>query len=151
MKNKIVKILSSTTVIVLCRFILGGIFIYASIDKIVHSYKFAEIIYNYRLLPDIFIYLSAIILPWLELITGLFLVSGIYSRTAAIILSSLLVIFMIALGINALKGININCGCFSTSSDSSNPITMIIRDIFMLLPGIIVIFFYKDRERKKVN
>ena len=58
------------------RLVLGGIFIYASLDKIVHPRAFAEIIYNYQILPGSLINLSAVILPWLELFLGLLLISG---------------------------------------------------------------------------
>ena len=131
MKDRAIKILKSYPIFVLCRLILGGIFIYASIDKITHPFAFAKILYNYQLLPDILIFITAAILPWIELIAGLFLVSGIFPKTSSIILSILLIVFAIALGFNALRGLDVVCGCFSTSGESGDPVFLIFRDLIM--------------------
>lgn len=148
MKDKIVKCLSSPPIMFLCRFILGGLFIYASIDKIVHPAAFAKIIYNYRLFPDFSVYLLAVVLPWLEMFTGIFLVAGIFKKTSAIMLSTLLFLFIAALSFNLIRGLDFNCGCFTTTSTSSSePLGLIFRDILLLIPGLIIIFFYKERTR----
>ena len=148
MKNKLVHILSSLPVQVLCRIILGGIFIYASIDKILHPHAFAKIIQNYRLLPDILVTLPAIVLPWLEVISGLFLAAGIFRRASALVLSLLLLMFGTAITINLLRGITFDCGCFSTliTTSGSDPLGLLIRDILLLIPGLIIILFYKDQK-----
>lgn len=140
-KQKIQSLLASRTVQFLCCLILGGLFIYASIDKIAKPYAFAKIIYGYQLVPDIFIYAMAISFPWVEMITGLFLVAGIYKRTAAIILTGMLLIFATAISINLIRGLKFDCGCFSTvtTQSGSNPVELLIRDILILIPGIIII------------
>jgi len=40
------------TLFLLSRLFLGGIFVYASYDKLLHPVPFAEIVYNYQILPD---------------------------------------------------------------------------------------------------
>jgi uncharacterized membrane protein YphA (DoxX/SURF4 family) len=149
-KQKIVDFLASRPVQYICCFILGGLFIYASIDKIVNPHAFAKIIHNYQLMPGIFIYAMAIIFPWVEMIAGLFLVAGIYKRTAAIILSGMLLVFSIAISINLIRGLKFDCGCFSTvaTESGSDPVGLLIRDILILIPGIIIIFFPKPAYRK---
>jgi uncharacterized membrane protein YphA (DoxX/SURF4 family) len=146
--NKIKDLLSSIPLQVLARLVLGGVFIYASLDKIVHPLEFAKIIKNYQILADFLITLPALVLPWLELLAGFCLVSGLWKRSAAILLSLLLLAFIIALGANALRGLDVSCGCFSTSaSDTENAYVLIFRDLLILLPGLMIIFF--DRENKK--
>ena len=151
MKDKIVNILSSLPVQVFSRIILGGVFIYASIDKIAHPYAFAKIIQNYQLVPDILVTLPAIVLPWLEMISGLFLVAGIFRRASAVVLSALLLIFAVAITINLVRGITFDCGCFSTvtTASGSNPVGLLVRDILLIIPGLIIIFFYKDKEKSR--
>jgi len=148
MNEKLKKFLGSKTIQLLCRLILGGIFIYSSLPKIANPHEFARIIYDYRLIPDYFVYSFALILPWLEMISGLYLISGIFIKTSSIILSSLLVVFLIALSINAIRGLDINCGCFSISTDYSNSslISFIIRDFLFLIPGFIIIAFNKTEQ-----
>jgi uncharacterized membrane protein YphA (DoxX/SURF4 family) len=145
--DKIKNILSSRPLQVLARLILGGIFIYASLDKIVHPLEFAKIIKNYQILPDFLITLPALILPWLELLAGVFLIAGIWTRSAALLLSMLLLAFVLALGVNAVRGINISCGCFSTSaSDTENAWVLIGRDLLILLPGLVIVFFQRENK-----
>ncbi|MCP5108462.1 MAG: DoxX family membrane protein [bacterium] len=148
MKQKIHHFLSSLPVQVICRFILGGVFIYASIDKIANPYAFARIIHNYQQMPDMFIYPMAIILPWVEMFAGVFLVLGIYKRTAAIVLGSLLLVFSVAISINLARGLNFDCGCFSTvtTEAGSDPVGLLIRDMLLLIPGFIIIFFSRKKE-----
>ncbi len=100
-----------------CRVIVGVVFIYASLDKIAHPAEFAGIVNNYRILPHQLINLTAIILPWLELAAGLLLVFGLFSRGSSLIISLLLVVFIAAIGFNLARGLDFNCGCFSTGSD----------------------------------
>jgi uncharacterized membrane protein YphA (DoxX/SURF4 family) len=82
------------------------------------------------------------VLPWIELILGIFLIIGIFARFSAIILSSSLVVFMILIGINSLNGTIENCGCFPSYSifSSSNIVFLFSRDILFLLFGLIIIF-----------
>lgn len=146
MNKKISDFLSSQPVQVISGFILGGLFIYASIDKIVHPHAFAKIIHNYRMVPDIFIYIMVIVLPWIEMIAGLCVVSGIFRHTGAIILSALLGVFAIAISINLFRGLQFDCGCFSTvtTEGGSDPVGLLIRDILILIPGIVIMLFNKS-------
>jgi len=123
--------------IILCRILLGGIFIYASIDKILNPEAFSKILYNYKLLPSQFIYFPAIFLPWVELIAGSFLISGIFLRGSSFIINSLLLIFIVALATNLIRGVNFDCGCFSTlSGTGSNAVLLLVRDLLLLIPGL---------------
>jgi len=148
MGKKISRFLSTQIVQILCRFILGGIFIYASIDKISNPNAFAQIIYDYKLLPDILIYFVALILPWVEMVTGLFLVFGVFIKTSSIILSSLLLFFIVTLTINKIRGFNLSCGCFSIEKEGlgDDLILLILRDILLLISGLIIVFFYKSKK-----
>lgn len=147
LRNKIARILSARPLQVLARLFLGGIFIYASLDKIAHPQEFARIVANYGILPDFLVTLPALVLPWLELIAGLCLVSGLWVRSAATLLSLLLLVFILALGFNAARGISLSCGCFSSSvADKENIYVLIFRDLLFLLPGLLIIFFHRERK-----
>jgi methylamine utilization protein MauE len=56
------------------------------------------------------------ILPWIEVAVGALLIVGIGVRWAALFVTGLLVMFMIALTHAALGGLEINCGCFGNNS-----------------------------------
>ena len=61
-----------------CRIILGIIFIYASYDKILDPAGFSKAIHNYHVTPIAVENLAALIIPWLELIIGVFLIFGLF-------------------------------------------------------------------------
>lgn len=96
------------------RIFLGGMFIYAALPKIMGPFDFAVAVYNYKLLPDVAVGPVAAGLPWLEVIMGALLVLGIRIRAASLTCTGLLVVFTLALLINTLRGINVDCGCFTS-------------------------------------
>lgn len=146
-KNRLLRFLSSAPLQTLCRLVLGGIFIYASLDKIANPREFALIIANYAILPDWLVTLPALVLPWLELVAGLCLVAGLWTRSSALLLSLLLLLFMAALGFNALRGIDLSCGCFSTSAaDKEKAWILILRDLLILIPGLLLVFFHQEKK-----
>ncbi|HMP72377.1 MAG TPA: MauE/DoxX family redox-associated membrane protein [Kiritimatiellia bacterium] len=101
------------------RLLLGGVFIYAAWPKIVNPEAFAQLIYHYKLVPDALINPMALILPWLELVCGVFLiVAPRFRQGAAILIIAMLIVFTFAVGINVVLGREITCGCFSVAEDA---------------------------------
>ena len=122
--------------------VLGGIFLYAAHAKILDPRPLVTIIWNYRILPPGPVNLMAIYMPWMELLVGIALVTGFKRRAAALCSSGLLIAFMVALGINAVRGVNVACGCFSTSAeDVSNAWLLMLRDLPMLLAALVMLVF----------
>jgi uncharacterized membrane protein YphA (DoxX/SURF4 family) len=130
------------------RWILGLTFIYASLHKIIAPADFAKIVYGYGLFPEILINLIAIMIPLLELVTGLALVIGVYPRSAAITINGLLLAFIAVLTINLIRGHEFDCGCFPAgqSGYSSSPKVTIARDIIYFMLGLHVILFNGVRK-----
>ncbi len=123
-----------------CRFLVGGVFIYASLDKIQHPAAFAAVVYNYQLLPLPASNLLAMSLPWLELLVGLALVMGVWRAESALIVTGLLLVFIGAISINLFRGSEIDCGCFSISSGGRGiGILTVLEDIVLLFPGLVVL------------
>jgi uncharacterized membrane protein YphA (DoxX/SURF4 family) len=119
---------------------LGVLFVAAALPKIVDPPAFAHMIYNYKLVPGSFLNLMALFMPWLELLCGVALILGIWRRTAAVIVGALLVVFIVAIGINLVRDNAVNCGCFDVGSMNKTHDQLIdemrwvvIRDILMLL------------------
>ncbi len=94
------------------RAILGVVFILAGMDKILYPEAFAASIEAYKLAPYAWINLIALILPWLELICGVFLLGGVHLKGSGAIVGSLLVFFIFAVISAMLRELKIDCGCF---------------------------------------
>lgn len=121
---------------------LGGVFLYAAHDKVLNPQSLVTIIWGYRILPPGPINLMAIYMPWLEVVVGLGLAIGYKRRAAAFWSLGLLLTFTLALLINAVRGINVACGCFSTSAqDVANAWLLVLRDLPMLLAAIVLALF----------
>ena len=118
---------------------LGLLFIYASLDKILNPGLFAKSISNYRLLPLPLLHISAIILPWLELICGIALVINRYQRAAYVIIGSMLLIFILAITSAMVRGLDFYCGCFSVDSEESNVgLLKILQNIGLFLSCVLI-------------
>jgi hypothetical protein len=127
----------------LSRLFLGGIFVYASYDKIIHPVSFAEIVYNYQILPDVLVNLASLILPWIELLLGLSLILGVWLPGAVLICNVLLLIFFTTLLFNMARGLDIDCGCFTTSiapSSGGHMLWYLFRDGLFLFVGLFLFF-----------
>ncbi len=125
---------------IIVRFALGAIFITAGIPKILDTASFAGAVYNYHLLPDVFINIFAICLPWLEVIVGSLLILGIWMQGTVILYTLLMVAFIAALSLNIARGLDISCGCFSTEPGDIIDMRTILRDLFILSASLYLVF-----------
>ena len=140
------KILQNDYLGLLIRLVVGGIFIYAPIDKIFDPDQFARIIYNYHILPGFLVNPMAVILPWVELLCGLSLITGIYKEGSTLILNLLVLIFMSAIIVNLFRGIDIECGCFSVSTKAkTDALNLLMRDVGLL---ILTAYLYFNKSRR---
>ena len=130
----------------LARFILGAVFIYASLDKIADPVTFSTNIDNYHISPIAINNLAALILPWVELIIGLSLITGVFLDGASILTIGLLAFFIFIITQAYMRGISLECGCFKTAVDPSlgdlkqEMLWRIFEDILFLVLAIIVYF-----------
>lgn len=132
--------LKNDWVVLIARLILGGFFIYASIDKIGNPGEFARMVHNYKILPGDWVNLFALFLPWLELFCGIALIAGTYTAGASALLTGMLVMFIVAISAAIVRGIKINCGCFSTSPEGARQVGMpvIYEDIALLVLAVFI-------------
>jgi uncharacterized membrane protein YphA (DoxX/SURF4 family) len=103
----------------LARLLLGGFFVYASLDKIWDPAGFAKIVYQWQVVGPVASNLVAVTLPWVELVAGLLLVAGVWRRESALVIALMLVFFIVAAASVMARGIDVeNCGCVSVAKDA---------------------------------
>lgn len=128
-----------------CRILLGLVFLLYGLDKIPHPDDFARAIANYKLLPDVFINLLAVVLPWVEVACGLLLLSGQWVRSAALVSAFLLVVFVIAVSVTLVRGLDISCGCFNTNEGRRIGLKLLGEDLLLLVMSFALILKGRDR------
>ena len=123
------------TVLVVFRIVLGGLFIYAGVVKALEPLDFAQNIRNYRLVGQALSFAAALVLPWLEILAGAFLIAGIWKRGAALVISGLLVFFIVLTAVTMVRGLDVECGCFGPVERKAGW-SVILEDLAMLYAGL---------------
>ncbi len=133
------------TTLLLLRLVIGGVFIWAGVVKALDPAGFAEDIEAYQLVSYTLSVAVALYLPWLEIFCGMALISGYWIKGASINLTFLLLIFIGALMSAWLRGLDINCGCFSGTTETGDYLWPILRDV-MLLFAISLIWILSEKK-----
>jgi putative oxidoreductase len=118
------------------RLALGCLFLYSSLPKIRQPYDFLSSVYNYELVgPKLGVFV-AMTLPWLELLVGVCLVGGIFVSGALLASIGMSAMFTFVIAFALYQGLEISCGCFSTSAKGVVSYTTLIRTFLILLFSI---------------
>ncbi len=134
------------------RWALAVIFLAAAIPKVLDPSGFAADISHYALLPDVFVNPLAVILPWVEAVGALALLSGFAAEGAILLINALLVVFLGAMGQAFFRGLDINCGCFGHSAARETVGMAMVRDLaFMALAGLVLWLRAKRTGTKKIR
>lgn len=135
---------------------LGAIFFAAALPKIADPPSFAHMIYNYRILPAGLINISALIMPWVEILAGLALMLGVWTKGARNIIAAMLLVFIAAIAFNLARDNAIDCGCFDLSAAGKSHEErlfdmklVILRDLGMLL--MIGQMWFAERFRQRAE
>ena len=115
------------------RLVVGGIFVYAGVVKILDPAQFANDVANYRLLPSVLVNFVAITLPWVETVVGILMVMGFWLPGSALVITGLMGVFLAAIGQALARGLDIRCGCFGTIEAGKIGSLTLARDVALLL------------------
>lgn len=118
------------------RLTLGFVFFGSALTKMRDPGAFVRGVLNYEVLPRPVAQLVGRVLPALELVTALLLVSGFFLPIAAGLAALLLISFVIALVINAARGRDVPCHCFGANSTSRIGWHSVLRAAILLLPSL---------------
>jgi uncharacterized membrane protein YphA (DoxX/SURF4 family) len=133
--------------ILILRLGFGFLLIYASVDKIRHPFEFAEVVENYRVFGPDLSRLVAVFVHYLEALTGLLLITGIW-LDAAVSINGLLMAGFLFLVLQAfIRGLDINCGCFMVAGEAPIGLIKILENIiFAGSGGLLVWLTWKEGE-----
>lgn len=138
------KIIENQYVLLILRLVVGYIFISYGVGKISNPEKFAGEIANYSLLPEVFLNLFALILPWVEVIVGVLISLGVRVKASSLVSSSLMFMFILAVIWAMAMGLDINCGC-STTNPQKVGLPKLIENLLLFLASIVLFIFPSTR------
>lgn len=119
------------------RILLGGTFLLSSLPKLRDREAFVEIVDDYRLTPRPVSRLVGHVLPFVELLTALALLTGIALSWTASIAAVLFALFAVAVAVNLLRGhTQISCGCFGAELDEHLHWWMVGRNALLLAAAV---------------
>ena len=139
------------------RWLLGIVFIWAALGKMVGPQDFLVNLFDYRLpLPDFYLRFAAVTLPWLELVCGLSLLTGFWPESTLGVILLLLAVFLAATGQAWVRGLEIDCGCFGTAIEKNTFFGTVQFAFFrnLVLVAISVYLFFEsitENKEKKPN
>ncbi len=99
---------------VACRFLIGVFFIVSGAHKLLSPQgNFLYVVQSYDILPSALEKLAAAMVPWVEYLTGIFIVLGLWLRPALQGLRLLLIVFILIVSQAILRHLPLEeCGCF---------------------------------------
>lgn len=134
------KFLNNSYLNLLLRLFIGLVFLFSSISKIGIPDEFAKEIANYHIVPNIFINIFAITMPWIELCCALFIILGLRLKSSSFVLAILIAVFNLAIIIAMAKGLNINCGCHTKIMAEQVGFTKLFENTLLILIAVFIYF-----------
>lgn len=126
------KIILTKWMQAVARTLVGGIFIYAGVIKILDPWSFADSVAAFKVLPIFLVTPVALSLPVMEGLLGLGLLTGMRQRACAATVFILCVLFAGLLVQASLRGLEVDCGCFGKGAASTaKTVEAILRDLVL--------------------
>jgi len=128
------------------RVVIGILFIVAGTLKLLDPAQFLSDIQTFQLVPYSVAFAMALMLPWLEVISGIALALKKWRWGAPVLLLGLMIAFTGALIISAGRGLDISCGCFGVNEgNTTNYQFMIMRNV-CIITGLVWISWRKPAQ-----
>jgi putative oxidoreductase len=127
------KLSKLRAVLLACRLILGGVFLYAGAIKAISSAEFALALLPFTFVPETWLGFIAQALPLVEIAAGLLVVLPWTARWGAGLVLVLCLAFMTALGWALANDIIVACSCFGNDEEPSRGamIFALVRDVVL--------------------
>jgi uncharacterized membrane protein YphA (DoxX/SURF4 family) len=125
-------------VVLVLRVALGLTFIVAGGLKIGHADLFASQIAGFEVLPHALIAPLALLLPFVEVLVGAYLIIGLFTRAAAIAAAMLLAVFDGAIAWAVVRGLHTSCGCFGPADQTTTSWGEVARDAAIVIVAIVI-------------
>lgn len=141
-----VKEFNKYYIIMFFKIIIGIIFIFSGLTKLIDTNRFSEALINFKLLNENLIDIVKYIIPVVEIMLGTIIIFNFNSGLPALISSLLLSFFTALIVAKLFEGEEISCGCFGVFSSPKLDILAVVRNILLILISIIVSSYYDHKK-----
>jgi len=125
------------------RLILGGVLFAAGYLKVGALDKSQMAVRAYELLPISIANFLGIVLPYVEIVMGLLLIIGAFTKYVAAGSAVIMFVFIIAISQAWARGLTIDCGCFGgggqVAANETKYLPEILRDAGLVLLSLFLI------------
>jgi putative oxidoreductase len=128
-------------VLMILRIFVSYIFVVSGWAKIKQQSDFEKIVHSYQILPKFVIKPFTVTLPLIKITLGILFGLGLFTRITAIVIISLLCLFLSAIIINLIKGKSIPCGCSGKLKKSRISWNLVIRDLTLIIVLASIYYF----------
>lgn len=111
----------------------GIVYIFAGVGKLFARNNFLTTVQALPFLPIASASITAKILPWLEMLLGILLLIGAFTKHTAWISLILLLTFSLIATIAVIKGMHISCSCFGAASNETLSLKTVARNSLLAL------------------
>ncbi len=133
----------------IARLVTGGVWLVAGALKVTDPASSIAAVRAYELLPGSLVEPVGTTLPAVELVVGLALIVGAFTRGAAAVSALLFVAFIIGIASVWARGIEIDCGCFGGGGPKKDAASSypweIARDVALLAASCYVVVVRRTR------
>jgi putative oxidoreductase len=124
--------------VLLIRVLLGALLLIAGVLKIGHPAELAASIAGFRLLPPAIVGPLAVALPYVEVLLGVYLVAGLFTRLVAVVVALQFLIYAGAIASAVLRHISASCGCFGPGDKATADWPHVLLDLALAAVGAFI-------------
>lgn len=135
----------------LARLLLGGVFLWAGIAKLMDPLSFADAVRNFRIVGDPIAPGVALFLPWLEIFAAISVLWGRTARAGATILLGCVCVFCAALILAWMRGLDISCGCFGGTGAVNYPVRLLQNAVLVALCMVVWLSSFANGRATRVS
>ncbi|MFL5732319.1 MAG: MauE/DoxX family redox-associated membrane protein [Chloroflexia bacterium] len=133
-----VDLFTSPYFLLFARLCLGGVFIMSSIGKLLDQPGTAANLSRYPFLSVPMRRLIARVFPYIELVVGVLLVLGLFTRLAAVVSVGLYLVFTGLIAYDLSKGQDTSCHCFGKFSEEKLTPMAVVRNVALIVLAVLV-------------
>lgn len=115
---------------------LGAVLVFSAAPKLRDPRSFTLTVLEYRVLPPRAARAFARLLPKVEIICGLLLLTGVADVLAGALAAVIFSSFIIGVGVNVFRGRDLDCGCFGSGNGRTVGWPLLAEDVGLLAAAV---------------